>query len=119
MTSQDAASAQPAALGWQRACTLADLPEELPVHVELAGVPVCLIRTGERVDAIYDECSHESVPLSEGDIEDGAIECIQHGSQFDLTSGEALSPPATEPVPVYPVRLTADGEVYVAVDVPS
>lgn len=118
MTSQNTPSAPPSGLSWQRACALADLPDERPVYVDVAGLPICLIRRGDRVHALYDECSHESVPLSEGDIEGDTVECCQHGSQFDLVSGEALNPPATEPVPVYPVHLGEDGQVYVAVDRP-
>ncbi len=116
MSSQNAPAAPPGAMSWRRAVALADLPDERPVHVEVAGLPLCLVRRGDRVYALYDECSHENVPLSEGDIEGETIECCQHGSQFDLVSGEALNPPATEPVPVYPVRLTEDGQVYVAVE---
>jgi 3-phenylpropionate/trans-cinnamate dioxygenase ferredoxin subunit len=50
--------------------------------------------------------------LSEGDVEDGAIECWGHGSQFDLRSGEPLSLPAFEPVPVFALELDGD-DVYV------
>jgi 3-phenylpropionate/trans-cinnamate dioxygenase ferredoxin subunit len=64
------------------------------------------------VYALRDECTHESVPLSDGDVAGGAIECWKHGSRFDLATGRVLSPPATRPVAVFGVRI--DGEdVYV------
>jgi 3-phenylpropionate/trans-cinnamate dioxygenase ferredoxin component len=66
------------------------------------------------VFAIRDECSHAEVPLSEGDIEDGTVECWLHGSRFDLRSGKPTGLPATEAVPVYPVRIDGD-DVFVAV----
>ncbi len=62
---------------------------------------------------MLDECSHGQVELSEGDVEDGYIECWLHGSRFDLTTGVPAGPPATRPVPVYPVRIT-DGFIEVA-----
>ncbi len=32
-----------------------------------------------------------------------------HGSRFDLTTGVPTGPPANQPVPVYPVRITDTG----------
>ncbi len=97
---------------WVRACGLADLAENSPAHADACGYPVCLVRSGQGLYALRDECTHESVPLSEGEVTDGAIECWLHGSRFDLATGRALSPPATRPVAVLGVRVK-DGEVYV------
>jgi 3-phenylpropionate/trans-cinnamate dioxygenase ferredoxin subunit len=96
-----------------RACPLADLPDEGAHGVEVNGVPVALIRTGGELFALHDVCSHEEVPLSEGDIYDHTVECWLHGSCFDLRTGQPTGPPATEPVATYPVRVQGD-EVYVA-----
>jgi len=93
---------------FRRACALADVPEEGAYRVVLDGVPVSVVRSGGEVYAIFDVCSHAQVSLSEGDVEDGTIECWLHGSRFDLASGRPVGPPATKPVPVYPVKI--DGE---------
>lgn len=79
------------------------------MHVDLGGHPICLARSGGAFYAMLDECSHGHVELSEGEIEDGHVECWLHGSRFDLATGIPACPPATEPVPVYPVRISADG----------
>ena len=52
-----------------------------------------------RFYAIADECSHAAIPLSEGDVGDGEIECYLHGSRFDLRTGEpsACRPPSRSP----------------------
>lgn len=96
------------AVGWVRACDLTEIGEDSPVHVDIGDCPVCLVRTGGALYALRDECTHESVPLSEGEVADHAIECWLHGSRFDLATGRALSRPATRPVAVYGVRI--DGE---------
>jgi 3-phenylpropionate/trans-cinnamate dioxygenase ferredoxin subunit len=70
---------------WTRACSAADLVEETPLGVVVDGVPVCLVRTGGEVFAVHNECTHEAVRLSEGDVADGVIECWRHGSCFDWT----------------------------------
>lgn len=58
--------------------------------------------------ALEDRCSHGRVALSTGFVADECIECPRHGAQFDLASGEPLSPPASRAVKTYPVQLNAD-----------
>ena len=53
--------------GWVRACSLADLDEDQPVHADFAGRPVWFVRSGGAVYALRDECTHQAVPLSEGE----------------------------------------------------
>ncbi len=78
------------------------------------GVPSALVRHDDEVFAINDVCSHEEVPLSEGEVDDHTIECWLHGSRFDLRTGKPTGLPATKPVPVYPVTIEGD-DVLVAV----
>jgi nitrite reductase/ring-hydroxylating ferredoxin subunit len=75
-----------------------------------------VIRVDDEVFAIYDVCSHEEVSLSEGEVDGCTIECWLHGSRFDLRTGKPSGPPATDPVPTYPVRVEGDD---VLVDVTS
>ena len=94
--------------GPQRACALSDVPEDGAIRVDLGGKPVCVARSGGEVFAILDVCSHADVALSEGDVEDGKIECWLHGSLFDLRTGEPSGLPATRPVPTFPVTVEGD-----------
>jgi 3-phenylpropionate/trans-cinnamate dioxygenase ferredoxin component len=91
-----------------RACAVGDLEPGKPLAVSVNDVDVALVRDGEDVYAIYDECSHATIPLSEGDVDGCLIECWMHGSTFDLRTGKPTTLPAFEPVPVYPV--TVDGD---------
>ena len=91
-----------------KACSLSDVPDEGAIRVELDGKPICIARSGGEVFAISDICSHADVALSEGDVEDGKIECWLHGSLFDLRTGEPSGLPATRPVPTYPVTVEGD-----------
>ena len=102
--------------GWVRACPLAKLLEDRPVHADIGQCPVCVVRSNGTVYALRDECTHQAVPLSDGEVADGTIECWLHGSRFDLATGRALSRPATQPVDVYPVRIDGD-DVLVRLDV--
>lgn len=87
---------------------LSDLQENTPVKVELNGKDLCVVRQGSEVFAIDDICSHAEASLSEGEVTPGKIECWLHGAEFDLRSGEALTPPAIAPVTTYSV--TIEGE---------
>lgn len=98
-----------------RACALSDLAPESALSVEIGDEDVAVVHSGGEYFAIRDECSHASIPLSEGDVGNCEIECYLHGSRFDLRSGEALGLPATEPVPVFPVKVDGD-DLLVDVD---
>ncbi len=50
--------------------------------------------------------------LSEGEVADGAIECWLNSSRFDLATNRAVSPPATQPVAVFSLRVDG-GDVYI------
>ena len=91
-----------------KACTLSELADDSAIRVELAGKPVCIARSGGEVFALHDVCSHADVALSEGDVEDGTVECWLHGSQFDLRTGVPTGLPATKPVPTFPVTVEGD-----------
>nr|WP_042196888.1 non-heme iron oxygenase ferredoxin subunit [Kibdelosporangium sp. MJ126-NF4]CEL22610.1 Ferredoxin, 2Fe-2S [Kibdelosporangium sp. MJ126-NF4]CTQ89752.1 Ferredoxin, 2Fe-2S [Kibdelosporangium sp. MJ126-NF4] len=95
-----------------RACALSELDDKKPLAVEVGDVAVVLVREGDEVHALRDECSHASLSLSEGEVTRKGIECWLHGSCFDLRTGQPSSPPATEPVDVYAVRIDGD-DVYV------
>jgi 3-phenylpropionate/trans-cinnamate dioxygenase ferredoxin subunit len=80
---------------------------------EFVGVYNC----GGSLYAIEDRCSHDDGPLCEGDWDEDLcrVICPRHGSQFDLSTGSPLGPPAYQPVATYPVTIGEDGIVRVDV----
>ena len=104
-----------------RVCSVADVAPEsaIPVEVPRNGsrLELAIVHSSGAFYAIADECSHASIPLSEGDVGEGEIECYLHGSRFDLRTGEPIGLPATERVPIY--RCIVDGtDVLVDVSAP-
>ena len=59
--------------------------------------------------------AHDFGTLTGGCVEDGRIMCPRHGAWFDIRTGDALTPPAYEPVATFPVRVE-DGVVQVLVE---
>jgi len=101
-------STGPTSSGFVRACAVGDVAPDSALAVEVDGTEVAIVQSEGRFYAIADECSHASVPLSEGDVDGCTLECYLHGALFDLRTGEPLGLPATEPVPVYRCRVAGD-----------
>ncbi len=97
-----------------RVCGTDDVSPGAALAVEVQDTPLAIVHSEGEYFAIYDECSHAEVPLSEGDIEDTTLECWLHGSRFDLRTGKPTGPPATRPVPVYETRVEG-GDVLVRI----
>jgi 3-phenylpropionate/trans-cinnamate dioxygenase ferredoxin subunit len=92
---------------------LDDLPEVGAIQVIIAGEMIAVVRDEQGdVHAISDMCTHATVPLSEGEVDDCTIECWLHGSRFDLRTGEPTGLPAITAVDVYPVTIEGD-DVFV------
>jgi len=98
-----------------RVCALTELDDNKPFAVEVGDDLVVLVRQGDEVHALRDECTHAALALSDGEVTSKGIECFLHGSCFDLRTGAPSSLPATEPVEVFAVRIS-DGDVYVDTD---
>jgi 3-phenylpropionate/trans-cinnamate dioxygenase ferredoxin subunit len=87
---------------------LSQLEQGKPVKVEKDGKTICVARVGDEVFAVDDTCSHSDASLSEGDVTDFKIECWLHGAEFDLRTGEAVTPPAVAPLHTYGVHVDGD-----------
>jgi 3-phenylpropionate/trans-cinnamate dioxygenase ferredoxin subunit len=99
-------------------CTRADVAPGTAKRFDVEGARLCVVNIPNKDGTsdyyvIGDECSHADYSLSEGDVweDECEIECPKHGSTFSLTTGEPQTLPATQPVPVYAVRVDGDDVV--------
>jgi len=90
----------------------ASLPEAKPTRAEHDGVPILLVRRGDRIFALAETCSHFSGPLSEGNLLGDSIVCPWHKSRFALEDGRVLDGPAVHPQPCLQVRVQ-NGQIEV------
>lgn len=96
-------------------CRVDEVQVKNALRVEIDDIPVAIVKDSEGVlHAVGDTCSHAEISLSEGDVEGCTIECWAHGSSFDLNSGQPLTLPAYEPIPVFALSVDGD-DVYVDV----
>jgi 3-phenylpropionate/trans-cinnamate dioxygenase ferredoxin subunit len=96
-------------MDWVKVATTDDLKPGRVIQVEFDDEPVALAQTeqGEYL-ATSDICSHEYVLLHDGWLEGEEIECPQHGSRFDMRTGDVRDLPATQPVPIFEVKVEGD-----------
>ncbi len=94
-----------------------DLPNGERMFIEIDGDPIVIFNIAGQYFAIADLCSHDDGPLGDGELENGyEISCPRHGAHFDIRTGKALSLPAVEDIPAYPVRVTG-GEIEIGLPV--
>lgn len=85
------------------------IPEGRPVKAKLGINALVLVREGDRVLALHDQCAHAGGSLSSGTLADGCLECPVHGSRFRVADGRVVLGPSLYDQPVYEVRRTDAG----------
>lgn len=78
--------------------------ETVPFSAEVDGYSVMVLRCGAELYAIEDRCTHDGEPLAGAEVENCQVVCPRHGARFCLRTGEALTPPAYEPVRTFKAR---------------
>ena len=97
---------------FHKVATTSDLDEDEAMQIVVEGKEIALINRGGELFALDDICTHAYASMSDGYIEGDCIECPLHGAQFDIKSGKAVTPPATEDLASYGVKVE-DGDVYI------
>jgi len=99
---------------FKRALSLKDMDSAKIMKIELGGNDIMIIRLGDNYHALDATCTHEDADLSRGILMGNAVVCPLHLSRFNLETGAVESPPATEPLKKYNVKIE-DGYIYVEV----
>jgi len=90
--------------GWTDIGSRADLVAQQRLTGDVDGYRVRAVQVNGTLYAFEDRCTHDDAPFDDAPIEDTAIICLRHGARFCLQTGEALSPPAYEPLRIFTVR---------------
>ena len=91
-----------------KVATLKEIPHGKCKSVEIDGQMIALFNCDDEIYAVSNECTHAAASLCEGNFEGIEVTCPWHAARFDVRSGEALSPPAYEPLKVFKVILDQD-----------
>jgi nitrite reductase/ring-hydroxylating ferredoxin subunit/uncharacterized membrane protein len=93
---------------------VADEDELEAGHMKLLrvnGRRIALARTAEGYCAFEDHCTHRGGSLAGGVLVGTTVQCLWHGSQFDVRSGSVLCGPARERIHVFETAV-AKGQVH-------
>ena len=99
---------------WIRVANLGECPPGNLLEVEAGAEGIVLANVDGDLYALDNRCSHEDMPLSDGELEGDRLECLYHGAKFDVCTGKAMELPAIKPVETYAVELRGE-EIYVRI----
>jgi len=94
----------------ERVADLDELPPGSLKGVTLStGERICLVNTDGEIHALGNVCTHQEFAMADGALlPGGIIECAWHGARYDCRTGAVKRFPATDPLPVYRVRIEQD-----------
>ena len=92
-------------MSWHEVAAADALGDDEAIGVKVGEVPMAIVRAGGMLHAVNNVCTHQYALLSDGYVEDGCIECPLHQGKFELTTGNAMCAPVTDPIAVYPVKV--------------
>lgn len=87
---------------------LSDVAPGTMLRVQVDGTDILLVNLDGEVRAMQGICSHEYFELDQGFLTGDSLTCALHLSRFDLSTGEALDPPAELPLAMYPVDVEGE-----------
>jgi nitrite reductase/ring-hydroxylating ferredoxin subunit len=98
-------------------CKKSDVKPGECKRVDIAGhAPLAVFNVAGRFYVTDDTCTHGQASLCDGFLDGKVVECPFHSGTFDVSTGEALTYPATEPLLTYVTRVDAD---EISVDLPA
>ena len=95
-------------------CNADEVAPGTALMVEIDDLVLAVFNVEGQFYVTDDLCTHGPGSLSEGYIEDDVVECNFHNGQFNIRTGEVVSPPCMVPIKTYPT-LVVDGKVTIEV----
>jgi cytochrome P450/nitrite reductase/ring-hydroxylating ferredoxin subunit len=105
-------------VAWHEVGAVGDEPAGTLRRVDVGERAVCIARTDDGWLAFDDTCTHEECSLAEGELDGEVVICPCHGSEFDVRTGDVVTPPALDPLPIYEAREDA-GKLFVRLAAPA
>ena len=95
-------------------CGADEVAEGAALKVEAHGLSLAVFNVDGEFYVTDDLCTHGPGSLSEGYIEDDVVECNFHNGQFNIRTGEVVSPPCMIPIKTYPATVE-NGKVVIEI----
>src|SRR5215469_13704434 len=86
-------------------CSTSDVTPGNALRVEAGDLTLAVFNVDGAFFVTDDACTHGPGSLSEGYIDGDVVECNFHNGQFNIKTGEVVSPPCMVAVKTYPVTV--------------
>jgi uncharacterized membrane protein/nitrite reductase/ring-hydroxylating ferredoxin subunit len=92
-----------------------DLQDSQMKLLWINGRRIVLARTADGYTAFDDACTHRGGSLAGGVLIEGTVQCLWHGSQFDVTTGRVHCGPARTHIATHAVERSKEGQLSLVV----
>jgi nitrite reductase/ring-hydroxylating ferredoxin subunit len=96
-------------------CTTEDVAAGTAIKVETGDLALAVYNVDGEFFVTDDACTHGPGSLAEGYIDGDVVECNFHNGQFNIKTGEVVSPPCMIPVKTYSA-IVEDGKIFIEVE---
>ncbi len=93
-------------------CSAADVAPGAALKVEIDDLALAVFNVGGPFYVTDDACTHGPGSLSEGEVNGDVVQCNFHGGEFNIRTGEVVSPPCMVPIKTYPT-MVVNGKVTI------
>src|SRR5262245_38523669 len=98
----------------KQVCRTDEVPVGGAIRVETGDLVLAVFNLDGEFLVTDDNCTHGPGSLSEGYIDGDVVECNFHNGQFNIKTGEVVSPPCMVPIKTYSASVE-DGTVFIEV----
>ncbi len=93
-------------------CAVSDVAPGAALRVEAGDLALAVFNVDGEFFVTDDQCTHGPGLLSEGFVDGDVVECNFHNGQFNIKTGEVVSPPCMVPIKTYRA-IVENGRVYI------
>jgi nitrite reductase/ring-hydroxylating ferredoxin subunit len=85
--------------------TVSDFPAGSFRKVDVSGVSILVVNVDGKLYAMSNSCTHRGAPLNDGELDHDVVICPWHGGQFNIVTGQVISPPPMKGLSVFDVQV--------------
>jgi len=95
-------------MGFVKVTSTKELASGDMIGVEADSKQILIVNLKGKYYAIGNVCTHMGCMLSDGELKGENVQCICHGSTFDVKTGRVVKGPAEKPETTFQVKVQED-----------
>jgi 3-phenylpropionate/trans-cinnamate dioxygenase ferredoxin component len=102
---------------WFKVCRIEDLKPGEAHSISILARPYAVFNVNGKYYGLEAACRHMKANLAAGRLCGEIVECVMHGWEYNVTTGESLTVP-DDSLQTFPVK-TEDGFIWIGLDWPD